>query len=922
MKNNKSQKTKKSGLFSVEANVLSDRKAINDQLVYGIIQWSFCIICTILLFGGLGFLITKFYHPDTTSIIEAAIEKCIVNDFTPEPVESLLYRLGLILIPSFLLFFYYLTTLPFFKKIAQNKSLAYALVLLAAAGIAFLGYYVFAQGNPTYLETVGRLHNERDRIAVTNYDFFFKDTFLDAHLSQYFILWVSFLLVFYLFIVKFIHGVGTKIYTIVSSVALFIFFGVILIQIFSMMHFDLPLNWENQFDFNAIFYSATQVNAGSQLLVDNFTNTYGLYPHFLQPLFNLFGFSVSNFTLVMSLLVVFSFLTILLLLYTSVQDKLLVLLGFGTCLYFPYLLNRLVMNFDATFAIFPIRTTPVALLFLTISLYLIATKKQKPRFQQVVYYAGTCLMAFGVIWNFEFGLVSYISWLAFLCYYDLYTPEKNFNWKKLLYHFCVWFVSLLVAFSVFGLIQVIQYGHFPDFRLLTSTLSVFGSMGFFMLPMPVFHPWMLLIMIYILGLLYSINQLFKKEITPKAAVIFVIAILGCGLFAYYQGRSHNWPFTTSMLPGIIELTLLTDELWSLFKRANNYILTPFLYLCFACLLLSTISLGAASSDISNLANQTVKKELKPAYNHEKKYINSAIHFIDSCDVSTDRVILLCSNKYQGLFMQNKRMRSAVNPGILDLFYRTDAERYVTTLVDSAYDVFLGNNFYYAYLSDIRTALTSEYKMVNCHYDTTALVFAHFQKRNVASPETNFFSKTPNTIFHEKFIKDASYHKRLCELSQKGEDSLSIPPVFSVQILFRPDSMQFYQFPILCSNATDSTGFSIFNTGNRNKTDEFYINLGNIGFPVRLQVNQWHYLTVVFAGQQVFAYDNGQFRSTVIFPSPYKPSVKNLFVGNDGSLRHFCGIISEISLSSGAISPQEMADTWQNINSWITKSDAR
>lgn len=187
MKNNKSQKTKKSGLFSVEANVLSDRKAINDQLVYGIIQWSFCIICTILLFGGLGFLITKFYHPDTTSIIEAAIEKCIVNDFTPEPVESLLYRLGLILIPSFLLFFYYLTTLPFFKKIAQNKSLAYALVLLATAGIAFLGYYVFAQGNPTYLETVGRLHNERDRIAVTNYDFFFKDTFLDAHLSQYFI---------------------------------------------------------------------------------------------------------------------------------------------------------------------------------------------------------------------------------------------------------------------------------------------------------------------------------------------------------------------------------------------------------------------------------------------------------------------------------------------------------------------------------------------------------------------------------------------------------------------------------------------------------------------------------------------------------------------------------------------------------------
>jgi hypothetical protein len=919
MSSKKSKKQPKKNNPFLGTHNPNDLKLANNELVSGIIQWSFCIIGTIFLFTCLGLLITKIYHPETESIVQAALEKCIVTDFQPEPVEALLFRTGLIFIPCCILGLYFLTTLPFFKKIEQSKGLAYTLVFLAAAGIAFLGYYVFAQDNPTYLETLGRLHNERDRLAATNYDFFFKDTFLETHLAQYFLLWVSLLLLFYLFVVKFVRGIGSKVYKILSSAVLFVFAGIILIQIFNMMHFDMPLNWENQFDFNAVFYSATQVNAGSQLFVDNFTNIYGLYPHFLQPFFNLFGFSVSSFTLIMSLLIVFSFAAILLFLYTTVQDKILVFLGFASCLYFPYLLNRLVMNFDATFAIFPIRTTPVALLLLTVSLFLIAVKKDKQRFQRIVYYVGTVLMAFGVIWNFEFGLVSYLSWLAFLCYYDFFSPEKNFNWKKILFHFGVWIVTLLLAFACYGIIQRIHYGHFPDFSLLTSTLSVFGSMGFFMLPMPLFHPWMLLVLVHILCLVYAISRLFKKDITPKSAVIFLMAILGCGLFAYYQGRSHNWPFVTSLLPGLIELTLLTDELWAAFKRTNNFILTPLLYLCFAGLFLSTISLGAASSDISNLANQTVRKELKPAYTKEKKYINSVNHFIDSCDISSDRVILLCSNKYQGLFMQDKRMRSAVNPGILDLFYKSDAERYVTALADSAYDVFLGNNFYYTYLSDIRTVLVSEYQVVDRLYDTTALIFAHLQKRNVPAPSTVFFPKRNTTILHEKFVKDSTYYKRLCKLSQDGEDSLDIPSTFTVEILFRADSLQFYQYPVLCANNTDSSGFAIFNTGKKDNPEEYYINLGGIGFPIQLKSNQWHYLTVVFSGQQVYAYDNGQLKAAVMFPSAYQKSANKLYVGNNGSMRHFSGIINEVSISSGSMSAQEISNTWQKINSWIQKN---
>ena len=911
IKTDKPKKQIKTNTAPQGTQLLNERKLANAQLVSGIIQWSFTLIGAIVVFAGIGFLIHNLYHPDTESIIGVALEKCIVNDFHPEPVEALLYRVGLVVIPLCLLLFYYISTLPFFAKLSQNKGIAYSLVLLAVAGIAALGYYVFTQENPFYLDSVGVLYNERDRLAVTNYDFFFQNTFLETHLWQYLLLWVTFLLLFYLFAVKFIRGIGSKVYTIVSSIALLVFAGVVLTQIFNMMHFDLPLNWENQYDFNAVFYSATQVNAGSQLLADEFTNTYGCYPHFLQPFFNLFGFSVSHFTLAMSLLVVFTFLAILLFLYTTVQDKLLVLLCFASCVYFPYLLNRLVMNFDSIFAIFPIRTTPVAFLLVTVALFLIADKKQKKLFRQIVYFLGSALMAFGIIWNFEFGFVSYVAWLAFLCYYDFFTPEKKFNWKKILLHIGVWILSLVVAFAIYGFVQLAQYGQFPDFSLLTSTLFVFSAMGFFMLPMSLFHPWMLLVLVYMLGLLYSIRQLFKKDITPKAAAVFVISILGCGLFAYFQGRSHNWNFTVSLLPGVIVLTLLADELWALFKRSNNYILAPLYYLCLTCLLVSVISIGAASSELSKMANHVADKDVKAAYTKEKKYINEVNQFIGSCDITTDKVILLCSNKYQGLVLQDKRMCSAVNPGILDLFYKSDAERYVTTINDSAYDVFLGNNFYYPLLTDIRTALAREYEVVDCLYDTTTLVFAHLQKRDRFDLSQNIFKEESRTILHEYFGSDSTGFHRYCEAGTKGVSNVEIGTSFTVELLFRPDSIQFYEYPILCSNATDSSGFAIVKYGNHTE-DKYFISLGRRGFDVTLASKQWHYLVVTVDDTFVTIYDNGETLENVMFPEKYKSSKAPLFIGNNNSLRYFSGVFKEISVTNRVKSAKEVKDTWSAV----------
>lgn len=67
---------------------------------------------------------------------------------------------------------------------------------------------------------------------------------------------------------------------------------------------------------------------------------------------------------------------------------------------------------------------------------------------------------------------------------------------------------------------------------------------------------------------------------------------------------------------------------------------------------------------------------------------------------------------------------------------------------------------------------------------------------------------------------------------------------------------------------------------------------------------------------VYVFNNKQLVSSVRFPNSYRNSVNKLFVGNNGSLRYFSGIINEINISSGAKSSQDISTTWDKINHWL------
>jgi hypothetical protein len=99
-----------------------------------------------------------------------------------------------------------------------------------------------------------------------------------------------------------------------------------MINVYRIFSFDFPYTWENKYDFNPIYYTIGQVYAGSPMLVDGFTSTYGLYAHFLAPICRIIGLNVSNLTAVMSLLIVLTFALTLVAMLRMVKSKLLIML--------------------------------------------------------------------------------------------------------------------------------------------------------------------------------------------------------------------------------------------------------------------------------------------------------------------------------------------------------------------------------------------------------------------------------------------------------------------------------------------------------------------------------------------------------------------------------------------------------------------
>ena len=311
--------------------------------------------------------------------------------------------------------------------------------------------------------------------------------------------------------------------------------------------------------FNAVFYMAVQVEYGQAILIDCI-HQYGLYPHFLYPIFRVIGFSVFKYSLVMQALTAIELAIVYLVLRNQTQNRLIALLGLSS-LVCGLSVGRI---FDSPvghvyYQYVPIRTLTPALLLGGATLFL-----YKP--SSLWHWLTWQAVSVGCLWNTDTGIVCWLTWGLTLGYRE-FCQRPNWG-ARLLHgfgHIIPGVLSLLASYASFAVLMRWGYGIWPDFTMGARFQKLYYLYGFFMLPMQLWGVWMVPLAIYMVGLARACCLLSLQRATPRDILTFLLCILGAGVFSYFQGRSHPGNEQGVSYPAVLLVCLFSDSV----LRANS-----------------------------------------------------------------------------------------------------------------------------------------------------------------------------------------------------------------------------------------------------------------------------------------------------------------------------------------------------------------
>lgn len=859
-----------------------------------------CVLLSALGFYVIALLCQNFYHPDIQPLIEESktlLPEYLINDVRPEPLESLLYNIGLLYFPLSLLGLYALFSLKGPERLFSRPNTATAIIYMTCLGLLVLGFFTLRAPNPF----LGAKFSVTD-FHPTNFKVFFAPLLAARKPLQYLVFIPAILGLFYG--LSRLKPQAYKRTDLVLGLAVNLIALWLLSVIYRMNHYAFPDTWQGQYDLNAVYYSMTQTLAGSPVLIDGVTNTYGGYPLFLAPLFKLIGLDIAHFTLVMSLLLVGCIVCWAYFLNRFSRSRLIAAMGLVALLFFVYLtpyLHDALMDrhtFDSYFANAPIRWLSPALTLLMAALYC----SQRKTLSRTAYYAAALLLPLGIVWSPDFGLIGCVAWLLFLLFHDFWArdarsaerPRPSFAWQTELRHIAVWAIGIIVTLGLFALGLRLAYGAWPDYRLLFRTATIFGKIGFFTLPMQACHPWIPVVLTFCIGLAYSLAYFYRRQTTRRTAVVFLLSILGCGLFVYFKSRSYHSNLFQPALYAVMLGILFTDSLWHQVreKRIGQ--------LWLPCAI--GLSLIGAAVPESLAAAPAMSQLTRPYHGNtppqDKQRIIENKAFIQQYRHKTDKAWVLTSNKFQSFYFDKPLLKSAFNPGFLDLNTLADYERAKHTLRDSNFTVFLdGHAFYYAQWGDLRSLLAARYAVDTQHIQPDKRAFSALNPRTPRIPETAVLTRTDEPpLLHRKYADNPQgYDLRI-------QDAKGVPfslnrQEFSVEIIFLA-MQQHYPRNTLFSQYTDSTGFGLFSVNEDGHTNLYGFACGPTQRLFQIPVPAWNYIVCNFMPGAVDLYVNTNYYGRIPLDKPYRPGSNRLYIGTHEGQSHYIGGISEFAIHSG------------------------
>jgi hypothetical protein len=295
---------------------------------------------------------------------------------------------------------------------------------------------------------------------------------------------------------------------------------------------------ENTINFQAVLYPIVQAYLGKAVFIDQMSH-YGGHTYFFEPILKMTGLSVLTVSSLFSFLLFSALALFAYAVYQIVENKVLLVFGFIAYLFFHFFWASL-WPYELYLQYYPLRT-----IFPALSIFLAAYYFKKPSLKLFIF--SITVLTLGIIWSMDVGVFALGAFIVaklfhMACDKGLSSNEKI---KKIIYYLAYSIITILSVFILFALYTKLRYGVFVDYSNMLTVLNrhlaqhsktiaqhIGGRGG-----LPLDRPLVIVLISYLIVLIYSGLNILKQRKDYKNTLIFLIAILGLGLFTYQLNNS-------------------------------------------------------------------------------------------------------------------------------------------------------------------------------------------------------------------------------------------------------------------------------------------------------------------------------------------------------------------------------------------------
>ena len=617
---------------------------------------SFILLFTIIILVLINFAVYLVY-PDNSEAITIQAKKLIIEVdhywIWPEPVEKFQFLITLLSTPLLLIFSMKIFSSRFFNRISITDAVYYLNVALWFSFLAIVFYLSFKFIDPNSWPPA--------------LDYGIR-TFFKAMADE--LRFLITLIFFPLFAYFIFNGIPMKYNKFVNRILYSLIFSFLLIMfLLSICNRETYLGTGQ--NLNAVLYSISQVQQGKVMLSD-LNGQYGLYPHFLYPLFKLINVNVVSFSVTMAALTVASYSLIFFALRKIISNNLVVIFSFIAIIYFSFFFSFLNGPwFDLAYTSQVIRKIFPALTIFMVFTYILNPTK-------ILYLSIIFLSSLSVIWNFESGIICFLSFYIYVLYEKLADNNLRSYALELIKHSIISASILILSFCLFSIMIYLQSDSFPNLSLFFKFQYLYGLTGFGSMPIPIFHAWNLVFLVYLYGIYIGLNSILsnKKIVLDRAA--FFLAIFGFGISTYYLNRSHDFNMVSTMYPSLILLAIYLSKLLDHSGKANIFKIKNFLSVLVVSFVLVTVFVQMLQpTRFFNILAERTTAIISNDLNN--KFLSDGIELIKLNSSPNDEIIILMADEKRGwspgpdgvLYMETKTSSPLLLGGSTERQFKSD-----------------------------------------------------------------------------------------------------------------------------------------------------------------------------------------------------------------------------------------------------------